>query len=49
MTEETYGLWHKLITGATPNKTDKYHIELSNLTQDKHRITPEEAKTHAKL
>jgi hypothetical protein len=49
VTEETYQLWHKLITGASANKTDKYHIVLSNLTHDKFRITPEEAKTHAKL
>ncbi len=49
MTEETHELWRKLITGATPNKTDKYHVELHNLTQDKFRITADEAKAHAKL
>lgn len=49
VTEETYHLWHKLITGATTNKTEKYHIELQNLTQEKFRITADEAKVHAKL
>jgi len=35
VTEETYEEWHKLITGKTPAKTDKYEIRVESTQADK--------------
>jgi len=36
--EETYEEWHKLITGKTAAKTDKYEIKVENTTGDKAHV-----------
>jgi len=37
--EETYEEWHKLITGKTPAKTDKYEIKVEVTTLNKAEVS----------
>jgi len=47
--EETHAEWHKLLTGETPLKTDKYNISAINTSLELHKVSCDEARAHINL